>query len=98
MNSEELAIKISELHLRKSGLVKETKQIESQLQGLEGETRRAKVSILNELMGELASVNENLKAYAVLFRSCTDQQILKYIEKNHPSIYQNAENLHRGIR
>ena len=92
MTSVELSEKISDLHLRKSELVQETKTLQSDLHGMpDDEARKAKVKVLNAAMGELAAINEKIKAYNVLMRSTKDQMMLMLIKKEFSHIYSRAE-------
>ncbi len=98
MNSTELAEKISEYHLRKATLVVEVKTLENALQIPDSEERKAKVQTLNTTIGELAGINETLKAYNSLYRNCTDQLMLKTLQREYPEIYKRVENIHRRNR
>ena len=94
MTAFELSEKISDLHLRKSDLVQETKVLQSELHGMEDSAaRKAKVKVLNAAMGELAGINEKIKAYNVLMRSTKDQAMLSLIKKEYQHIYSRVETL-----
>jgi len=85
----ELAHKIAELHKTKSILVEQVSKIQVEISELAGEQKKAKARVLNETMGELGRVNEEIKSYNVLHRSTKEQKLLKALEKEYPVIYAN---------